>query len=75
MSTSLSVKLEDEVLKEVDEAARELHVAREAFLNQAIRSYLGHIGRRGLRTRLRKESELTASESLRVLKEFEAISE
>ena len=74
MSKSLSLHLEDEVLREVDEAAQELHLARETFLQQAIGNYVRQIGRRRLRSRLRKESALTATESMRVLKEFEAIS-
>ena len=75
MSTSLSLRIEEEVLREVDDAARELHVPREAFLDQAIRNYLARMSQRRLRARLRKESELTAAESLRVLKEFEAIAD
>jgi hypothetical protein len=74
MSKSLSLHLEDEVLREVDEAAQELHLARETVLQQAIGNYVRQIGRRRLRSRLRKESALTAAESMRVLKEFEAIS-
>jgi hypothetical protein len=74
MSKSLSLHLEEEVLREVDEAAQELHLARETFLQQAIGNYVRQIGRRRLRSRLRKESALTAAESMRVLKEFEAIS-
>lgn len=74
MSQSLSLHLEDEVLREVDEAALELHLPRETFLQQAIRNYVRQIGHRRLRSRLRKESALTAVESMRVLKEFEDIS-
>jgi hypothetical protein len=74
MSKSLSLHLEEDVLREVDAAAHELHLARETFLQQAIGNYVRQIGRRRLRSRLRKESALTAAESMRVLKEFEAIS-
>jgi hypothetical protein len=74
MSKSLSLYLEEEVLREVDEAAHELHLPREIFLQQTIGNYVRQIGRRRLRSRLRKESALTAEESMRVLKEFEAIS-
>jgi metal-responsive CopG/Arc/MetJ family transcriptional regulator len=74
MSKSLSLHLEEEVLREVDEAAQELHLARETFVQQAVRSYVRQISHRRLRSRLRKESALTAAESMRVLKEFEAIS-
>jgi predicted transcriptional regulator len=74
MSKSLSLNIEDDVLREVDRAAHELHLPRETFLQQAIRSYVQQIGHRRLRSQLRKESALTAPESMRVLKEFEAIS-
>jgi predicted transcriptional regulator len=74
MSKSLSLLLDDEVLREVDEAALELHLPRETFLQQAIRNYVKQIGNRRLRSRLRKESALTATESMLILKEFEEIS-
>jgi|GEM_PF-4431695 predicted transcriptional regulator len=74
MSKSLSLSIEDEVLREVDKAAHELHLPRETFLQQAIRSYVQQMGHRKLRSQLRRESALTAAESMRVLKEFEAIS-
>jgi predicted transcriptional regulator len=73
MSKSLSLHLEDDVLREVDVAAHELHLPRETFLQQAIGNYVRQIGRRRLRSRLRKESALTATESMRVLKEFEGL--
>jgi predicted transcriptional regulator len=74
MSKSLTLSIEDEVLREVDKAAHELHLPRETFLQQAIRSYVQQMGHRKLRSQLRRESALTAAESMRVLKEFEAIS-
>lgn len=74
MSKSLLLNIEEDVLREVDRAAHDLHLARETFLQQAIRSYIQQIGHRRLRSKLRKESALTAAESMRVLKEFEAIS-
>ncbi len=74
MSKSLSLNLEDELLREVDDAAKELQVPREALLRRAIENYIHQIARRKLRVKLRKESSMTADESMRVLKEFEAIS-
>jgi uncharacterized protein (UPF0147 family) len=61
-------------MRDADEAADVLHIARDVFIVQAIRRYAGEISRRKLRNQFRKESALTASESLKVLKEFEAIS-
>jgi hypothetical protein len=74
MSKSLSLTLDEAVLREVDEGAHALHVPRETFLEQAIRSYTRLISKRSLRSRLRNESALTAQESMHILKEFEAIS-
>lgn len=74
MARSLSLTIDDEVIRDADEAARTLHMARETFIVQAIRRYASEISRRRLRSQLRKESALTASESLKVLREFEDIS-
>jgi len=74
MSKSVSLSIEDELSHEVDEAAKVLHVAREAFIVQAIRRYARHISRSKLRAQLRRESALVAEGSLNVLHEFEALS-
>ena len=74
MSKSLSVIVSDEVLLEADEAASELHMPRDIFIVEAIKRYARHISRRRIRQQLRKESAIAATESLRVLHEFEALS-
>jgi predicted transcriptional regulator len=74
MSKSVSLKFDDDMLREVDEAALEMHIPRETFVRQAVRSYVRRMAKRRLRTQLRNESALTAEESLKVLHEFEAIS-
>jgi predicted transcriptional regulator len=74
MPRSLSLHLDDDILRDVDAAAHELHLPRETFLQQAVRNYVRQIGNRRLRSRLRRESALTAAESMKVLKEFEEIS-
>ena len=74
MSKSLSLIVDDDIIREMDDAAKTLHVGREAFVERAIRKYARYISRRELRNQLRKESALTAGESLSILKEFEAIS-
>jgi metal-responsive CopG/Arc/MetJ family transcriptional regulator len=74
MSKSLSLTIEDADMRAVDDAAKELHVGREAFITQAIRKYAKAISARRHRNQLQNESKMTAAESLTVLKEFEAIS-
>ena len=69
----MSLTIDDDLIRDADEAARELHVPRETFFLQAIRKYASDITRRKLRNQLRKESALTAIESRNVLHEFEAI--
>jgi predicted transcriptional regulator len=73
MSRSVSLTIDDELFRDTDEAARALHLPREAFIVQAIRKYANEISRRRLRNQLRKESALTAAGSMKVLREFEAI--
>jgi hypothetical protein len=74
MSKSLSLILEEDILQEADDAAKVLHVGREAFISRAIRAYARQVSRRRLKNQLRKESAMTSEESMRVLHEFEAIS-
>jgi uncharacterized protein (DUF1778 family) len=73
MSKSLSLTVSDDLIREADEAANELHMHRDSFVLEAIRRYARHISRRRVRRQLKKESAATAQESLKVLHEFEAI--
>ena len=73
MSKSLSLTLDDDLIRDADEAASTLRVPRDAFIVQAIRKYSSEIKRRRLRNQLRKESNLTAAESLKILREFEEL--
>ncbi len=75
MTKSLSVKMEEGILKSADSLAKRMHTSRNAYINRAVR-LMNKVGERaGLREILRRESKAVRSESLRVLKEFEALSD
>ncbi len=71
----LSLKLREEVFKEVEHVVHEIHVPRNAYINEALNFYNKLYKRRLLRERLRKESKAVRASSLEVLGEFERFEE
>ena len=75
MSKVLSLKLRDEVFQEMESIARRLKRPRNAYINEAV-AHFNHLQRRRLLGEvLARESAAVMDESMRVLKEFEAIDE
>jgi hypothetical protein len=73
MSKLISVKLNEDTFRAVEKLTHEQHISRNAYINQALRFMNRLYSRRRLRNEIRKESLALRSESLEVLKEFEAI--
>ncbi len=48
MATRIQLEIEDAILKEVDEAAAEVGMSREAYITTAIKHALGHHRRKAL---------------------------
>jgi hypothetical protein len=71
----LSLKLKEEVFKEVESVVHAIHVPRNAYINEALNFYNKLYKRRLLRERLRKESKAVRESSLEVLGEFERFEE
>jgi hypothetical protein len=69
----LSLKLDDDIFLETEKMIKKMNYPRNRYINDALRLYNQHIGRGLLKNQLKKESILTRSESLKVLKEFEKI--
>lgn len=68
---TLSLKLDDEIFNDAEEITSKLKMARNRYINEAVKIFNLVNKRRLLKAQLHKESKLTASDSMEVLKEFE----
>ena len=57
MSKNLSLKLQDEIYKEMEQVLRKLKRPRNAYINEAIHFYNKLIARRLLKNKLMRESK------------------
>jgi metal-responsive CopG/Arc/MetJ family transcriptional regulator len=69
---TLSLKLDDDIFSETEKMTEELKMARNRYINEALRKFNEYNRKRTLRAELRKESLATSADSMRVLAEFEA---
>lgn len=67
----LSLKLREEVFKEVEQVVHAIRIPRNAYINLALAFYNKLSKRKLLKKRLVKESRAVAAESLEVLEDFE----
>ena len=70
---TLSLKLDDHIFDEAEEITAQLHLARNRYINEAVHMYNLVQKRRLLKNALTKESALATSESMNILREFEAL--
>ena len=75
MSKNLSLKLQDEIFEETEQVLRKVKQPRNAYINDAIHFYNKVIARRLLKSKLLKESNIVAADSMVVLEEFEKFEE
>jgi predicted transcriptional regulator len=75
MSKNLSLKLQDEIFEETEQVLRKVKQPRNAYINEAIHFYNKLIARRLLKSKLLKESNIVAADSMMVLDEFEKFEE
>jgi predicted transcriptional regulator len=75
MSKNLSLKLQDEIFEETEQVLRKVKQPRNAYINEAIHFYNKVIARRLLKSKLLKESNIVAANSMVVLEEFEKFEE
>lgn len=71
--TTVSIRLPDDLLKEADKRARELHIPRAAYIRRAIEALNAEVTSQQRRDRIMKASRRVRSESMRVNAEFSAI--
>ena len=70
---SLSLKLDDKVFEETEEMTLVLNLARNRYINDALRMYNLFNKRQLLKKKLAKESKLTSMDSRQILSEFEKL--
>jgi predicted transcriptional regulator len=71
--TTISIRLPDEILTEVDKIAKDLNVPRTAYLRQAILSMNSKVKEDRRRVRITKLSRRVRKESMRINAEFSAV--
>ena len=71
--TTLSLRLADDLLREVDIHAEELHMARAAYVRKALEEMNAAVARERRRERLMAVSLKVREESMRVNAEFSAV--
>jgi hypothetical protein len=69
----LSLKLDDEIFNDAEEITSKLKLARNRYINEAVKIYNLYNRRRLLKKQLQKESRLTSEDSMAVLHEFDSL--
>jgi predicted transcriptional regulator len=67
----LSLKLDDDIYEDAEKMTSKLKLARNRYINEAVRLYNAFNSRRLLKKELARESRLARKDSLEVLHEFE----
>lgn len=73
MSKALSLKLREDVFKQVEEITRRVHIPRNTYINRALDFYNNYNRRKLLGKQLKKESRIVRDDSIRILHEFEKL--
>jgi len=71
--TTISIRLPDNVLDEVDRIVKDLNVPRTVYLRQAILSMNSKVKEERRRTRVMKLSKRVRKESMRINAEFSEV--
>ena len=70
---TLSLKLDDDIFDETEEITAQLRLARNRYINEDVNMYNLVQKRRLLKKALAKESVLTSSDSMEILREFDQL--
>lgn len=73
MSKLLSLKVKEEVFSETEDILSDIHMPRNAYINEALSFYNKFMKRKALGRRLRKESRIVSAGSMEALKELELL--
>ena len=69
----LSLKLDDKTFDETEEITSKLNLARNQYINEAVRIYNLYNKRKLLKKQLHKESKLIRKDSMYILSDFEKL--
>ena len=72
---NLSLKMDDKVFEETEKILTKVRKNRNRYINDAVEFYNALQKRRIISNQLKKESRLVREESLKILKEFENLSD
>lgn len=70
---TLSLKLDDDIFTETEEITERLKMARNRYINEALRAFNEYQKRKTLKNKLLQESRAAYGNSLEVLEEYERI--
>ena len=70
---TLSLKLDDDIFESTESISSKLNVARNRYINDALRIYNKFNEKKMLKKQLQNESRIVAKNSMEVLAEFEKI--
>ena len=73
MSKAISLKIQDEIFREVEKIREEYKVPRNTYINRALSLYNLLNKRKALQKKLHLESGMVRESSLAILSELEAI--
>ncbi len=73
MSKAISVKIKDDLFKEVEEVTKKINIPRNKYINNALSFYNKLEKRKLLKNKLQKELKLIKNSSLEVMEEFEKL--
>lgn len=71
--TTVSIRLPDDLLKETDKCAHEMHIPRAEYIRRAIESLNVEATAKQRRSRIMEASRRVRKESMRINAEFDAI--
>lgn len=70
---TLSLKLDDDIFSETEKMTAELKMARNRYINEALKKFNEYNRKRALRADLQRASKAVMANSMEVLAEFEAL--
>lgn len=75
MSKALSLKLSEDLFAQVEEIVKKARIPRNTYISRALDFYNAYNMRKIRRVQLHKESRLVRNESMRILREFESMTD
>ena len=68
---TLSLKLDDDIFEETEKITKQMSLARNRYINEALKIFNFYNKRKLLKNQLEMESKLVRKDSMEILEEFE----